>query len=89
MPVEAMVPALRCIVEEALIAATSSNDDFFKRLVCMVGASNRIIGFRHIGVVMLAMVIRKRLGGNGGCQCIIGIGQVDQFEGHGNSVVQG
>src|SRR5690606_14179115 len=82
MPVEAVVPALGGIVEQALIASTRGGDDLFERLAFEIGALDRSIGLVDIGLVVLAMVKAERFGRNGRRQRVGGIGKRDQLESH-------
>src|SRR3546814_9894394 len=56
-PIESMVPRLRGIVEQALVARPFGVvDDLLERLRREVGAFDRGVGLVDIGLVMLAMV---------------------------------
>src|SRR3546814_10393211 len=71
-----MVPRLRGIVEQALVARPFGVvDDFLERLRREVGAFDRGVGLVDIGLVMLAMVRRQRVGRDMRRKCVLGIGE--------------
>ena len=51
----------------------------------MIGAFDRLVGLVEIGLVVLAVVERQRLGRHGGLQRGVVVRQVDQLKSHGMS----
>ena len=78
-PVEAVVPDLSRVVEQAAVGCL---DDFRKLLAFMIGALDRVIGLADIGVVMLAMVIVERFFGNQVSESGFFIGKRGKFKSH-------
>jgi hypothetical protein len=58
MPEKCVVPDLRAVVKQALIAAFfGCYNNFGKFLAVMIGAGNCVIGLTNICIMVLAMVI--------------------------------
>src|SRR3546814_12031191 len=67
-----MVPRLRGVVEQALVARTFRMvDDFLERLRREIGALDRGVGLVDIGLVMLAMMRRQRVGRDMRRKCVL------------------
>ena len=66
MPVECVVPHLRGIVEQAGLGLVASRffDDFFERRLLEVGTFDQAVQVRHIGLMVLAMVVIEGLLGD-------------------------
>jgi hypothetical protein len=82
MPVEAVVPALRRVVEQPLVGASRGLDHRLQRLPLEIGPGGQRIGLVDIGLVVLAVVEAQRLGRNRRLERGVGIGQVDERECH-------
>src|SRR3546814_4665430 len=80
-----MVPRLRGVVEQALVARTFRMvDDFLERLRREIGALDRGVGLVDIGLVMLAMMRRQRVGRDMRRKCVLGIRQGRMGDRHGS-----
>ena len=82
MPVEAMVPALCRVVEQALVAVTRGGDHFFQALAGKIGAFDGGIGLVDIGLVVLAVVVGQRFRRHGRLERGVVVRQVDQLKCH-------
>jgi len=61
MPIESVIPTLRGIVEQALIAATCCGNYIGHRLAIKLGAVNCGVHFVDIGLMVLGMMKAQRM----------------------------
>jgi len=79
VPVESVVPGLRGVVEDA---AGRLADDVLEFRVGELGAFDLLVEVGHIGLVVLAVVVLERLGGDVRLQCILFVRKRGKFDGH-------
>ena len=81
VPVEGVVPDLGGVVEQRPPSAArmiSSSD-----ASASVGALDQLVEVGDVGLVVLAVVVLERLGGDVRRERVLGVGQRGEFEGHG------
>ncbi len=82
-----MVPDLRDLIEQALIAGlVGLRNRFLDAGLVQVGTGNQLIGLRHIGIVMLLVMKAERVGRVMRLQRVVGVGQGGKFECHVGSL---
>src|SRR6185312_6070892 len=80
-PVEGVIPGLRGVVEHP---ARGLANDVFEVHVREVGALDHLVEVVHVSLVVLAVVVFQRLGGNVRCQRVAVVGQRRKFDRHGS-----
>jgi hypothetical protein len=75
MPVEAVIPSLRSVVEDAgvLGIACSQGHKLFEWKIGKLGARDQLIRVLDVRSVVLAVMKAQRLGGNDGLESVLRI----------------
>src|SRR5208282_1055065 len=79
-PVEGVIPVLLRVVEERSRFRRLQN--LFERSACEFGAHDQFVELGDVGLVMLAVMIFKRLGGDMGFQRVHTVWKVWKFKSH-------
>ena len=78
-----MVKMLADVIDDTgILVSVGILANVFDRLALILGASKQLIAVFDVGEVMLVVVELQRLGRHKGCQRVIGIGKVREFQCH-------
>ena len=80
IPVEGVVPDLRRVVEQPTVGL---HDDVLEGGLLELRALDELVQVRHVGLVVLAVVVLQGLGRDVRGECILGVRERREFERHG------
>src|SRR3546814_6835914 len=87
-PIEAVIPNLTNLVEQTCLALFFRGFDRLRQARALEAClRNQFIGLRHIGVMVLALVVTESLLGDDITERVFRIGEFGQYESHGIATV--
>jgi hypothetical protein len=78
-----MVVVLAGIVEDSRILSERTLHDLLEGFALEFGPLDRVVSVRHVGLVMLVVMIFQRFLGHMRRKGVMGIGQIGKRKGHG------